>query len=586
MVFFIANRHGRLFPVLLDISATLPYILAKRTCCTFARGHAMTFRLAAVLVLITLGIYGAALQTDFVAGDRQFILNNELAADVPTALQSFITDYWATLGGESFVYYRPLTVLTHCLDTNIWGLNPVGHHLTNIILHAFVTLLVFAFFLQMLPGRPLLCCGAALLFGLHPIHTHSVIYVVGRTDVLATLFCLIALLMLCRRHCTRAQHATGALCYLAALLCKEIAVTLPLLYGMYCLTMPADRRPPLPQFRRATAFLSLALLLYLAARIQAVGLGGPPAAEFVYAFWQRTLFVFMTLGFYCVKILLPLNLCYYSNLVVPYPGMSALDSLLVIAGIACATLTLIFWRKDLAGMMLAWISITLLPVLNIIMLPEIAKENYLYLPSIGFCLLTAIMFDKIKRVVSARIATLLFFCVLLLYGMQITLRTLDYRDPAAYLLSATRVMRPLTLDELENKHYFEGAKNWFTICRNLGYLFAEKKDPLRAEFWFLRALNYTATYFDPRYPAECHIALAELYLKQGRHHEAQTHLNAALLDTSRAHTVYNLLGVGAAMQKNSEAAEDFFLKALAVDPDYTSARTNLTRLRQQQGKRR
>jgi len=541
----------------------------------------MTFRLAIVLALITFGIYGAALQTDFVAGDRQFILNNELAADVPTALQSFIADYWATLGGEAFVYYRPLTVLTHCLDTNLWGLNPVGHHLTNVILHTAVTLLVFLFFLRLLPSRPLLSFGAALLFGLHPIHTHSIIYVVGRTDVLATLFCLLALLMLCRPRCTLIHYSAGALCYLAALLFKEIAVTLPLLYGLYCLTMPAGKKPSLPQFRRATAFLSLALLLYLAARIQAVGLGGPPGTEFLYAFWQRALLVFMTLGFYCVKLLLPLNLCYYSNLVVPYLGMSALDSLLIAAGAVCAALTLIFWRKGLAGMMLAWISITLLPVLNIITLPVIAKENYLYLPSIGFCLLAAMMFDKIKRLVSTRIAVLLFLCVLLLYGMQITLRTLDYRDPAAYLLSATRVMRPLTPDELENKHYFEGAKNWFTTCRNLGYLFIEKKDPASAEFWFLRALDHTAEYFDPGYAAECHLALGELYLKQGRHHEAQTHLNTALLDTGRAHTVYNLLGVGAAMQNDSPAAKAFFLKALEIDPEYSSAHNNLRRLRQQ-----
>ena len=541
----------------------------------------MTFRLAIVLALITFGIYGAALQTDFVAGDRQFILNNELVADVPTALQSFVADYWATLGGEAFVYYRPLTVLTHCLDANLWGLNPVGHHLTNVVLHTVVTLLVFLFFLRLLPGKPLLSFGAALLFGLHPIHTHSIIYVVGRTDMLATLFFLLALLMLCRPRYTLVHYSVGALCYLAALLFKEIAVTLPLLYGLYCLAMPADKRPSLPQFIRAGTFLSVALLLYLAARIQAVGLGGPPVAEFLYTFWQRALLVFMTLGFYCAKLLIPLNLCYYSNLVVPYPGMDALDSLLIVAGAVCATLTLIFWRKGLAGMMLAWISITLLPVLNIITLPVIAKENYLYLPSIGFCLLAAMMFNKIKRVVSARIAALLFICVLLLYGMQVTLRTLDYRDPAAYLLSATRVMRPLTPDELENKHYFEGTKNWFTTCRNLGYLFVEKKDPARAEFWFLRALDHTAEYFNPGYAAECHLALGELYLKQGRVTDARSQLTTALTGSHRPQNAYNLLGVGAAMQKDPKAAERFFLKALEIDSDYTSARANLTRLQQQ-----
>ncbi len=541
----------------------------------------MKFRLAVILALLTFGIYGAALQTDFVAGDRQFILKNELAGDVSTALQSFVTDYWGTLGGESFVYYRPLTVMTHCLDTNLWGHNPIGHHLTTILLHTLVSLLVFAFFLKLLPGRPLLCFGAALLFGLHPIHTHSVIYVVGRTDVLATLFFLISLLMLCRRNSTAMQHAAGALCYLAALLCKEIAVTLPLLYGVYFLSMPAEKRPSLSQFRRATMLLSIALLVYLAARIQAIGLAGPLEADFAYALWQRVALVFMTFGFYCTKLLMPLNLCYYSNLVIPHPGMGAIDSLLIIAGVVCAALTLIFWRRGVVGLMLAWIGITLLPVLNILTLPVLAKENYLYLPSIGFCLLAALMFNTIKRLVNARIAVLLFICVALLYGMQVTLRTVDYRDPAAYLLSAARVMRPLSPNEIEDTHYFEGAKNWFTTCRNLGYLFVEKKKPANAEYWFLRALDYTPAYFDPHYAADCHQALGELYLKQGRMTDAQSQLTKALTGSKRAQNVYNLLGIGAAKQNDSKTAEEFFLKALEIAPDDASARSNLTRLRQQ-----
>ena len=88
----------------------------------------------------------------------------------------------------------------------------------------------------------------------------------------------------------------------------------------------------------------------------------------------------------------------------------------------------------------------------------------------------------------------------------------------------------LAAEELENKHYFEGAKNWFTTCRNLGYLFVEKKDPANAEYWFLQALDHTAAYFDPSYAAECHLALGELYLKQGRIPDAQ---HAAYRGTDR-----------------------------------------------------
>ena len=327
--------------------------------------------------------------------------------------------------------------------------------------------------------------------------------------------------------------------------------------------------------------LSLALLVYLAARIQAIGLGGPPEADFAYAVWQRSLLVFMTVGFYCVKLLLPLNLCYYSTLVIPYPGMGALDILLTLTGVVCTTLMLIFWRRGFAGMMLAWIGITLLPG-TLHCNASGACQGKLSLSALcRFCLLAALLFSKIKHLLSSRIVALLLAFVVLLYSTQVFLRTVDYRDPAAYLLSCVRVMRPLTPDKIENKHYFEGAKNWFTTCRNLGYLFVEKKDPANAEYWFLRALDHTAAYFDPRYAAECHLSLGELYLKQGRIPDAQSQLNEALTGTDKPQQVYNLLGVSAAMHNDPGAAEGFFLKALEIDPGYASARANLARLQQQ-----
>lgn len=101
----------------------------------------------------------------------------------------------------------------------------------------------------------------------------------------------------------------------------------------------------------------------------------------------------------------------------------------------------------------------------------------------------------------------------------------------------------------------------------------------------MRALDHTAAYFDPRYAAECHLELGELYLKQGRIPDAQSQLTAALTGTNKPQAVYNLLGVCAVMHKDPEAAEDFFLKALEIDPDFASARANLARLRRQTGER-
>jgi tetratricopeptide (TPR) repeat protein len=400
----------------------------------------------------------------------------------------------------------------------------------------------------------------------------------GRTDVLAALFCLPCLLMLCRQHCTDAQRALAALCYVAALLCKEIAVTMPLLYGLYCLAAPAPR-PSRAQVLRAAFFLSAGLAAYLVLRIAAIGLGDTPETAITYTLWQRGLLVFMTLGFYCAKLLLPLNLCYYSNLVVPHAGMGVFDILLIAAGAVCAALMLICLRRGMAGMALAWIGIALLPVLNIVTLPVLAKENYLYLPSVGFCLLAALALDFLRRRLSATVAVAVCAAIAVLYGMQLYLRTLDYRDPAAYLLSAVRAMRPVPPEELDNTHYFEGAKNWFTTCRNLGYLFQERGEQGRAEYWFLQALGYTAGYFDPAYAAECRQELGELYVKQKRLSEAHAQLEAALPDAAQPHKVYNLLGVCAAMRSDPASAEAFFKKALEIAPGFEPAGANLARLR-------
>jgi len=104
-----------------------------------------------LLILISVSVYANSLLADFIAGDRQFILQNPLVGDFKAVLQSFTADYWGILGGQSFVYYRPFIILTHFIDFNIYGLNPAGHHFSNIIFHTLVTLLVYRLFCGLFP---------------------------------------------------------------------------------------------------------------------------------------------------------------------------------------------------------------------------------------------------------------------------------------------------------------------------------------------------------------------------------------------------------------------------------------------------
>ena len=83
--------------------------------------------------------------------------------------------------------------MTFFLDVQAWGLHPLGFHLTNVLAHAAVTLAVLAVARLTLDGEPAAAI-CALVFALHPLHTESVSFVSGRTDVIATLFFLLALL--------------------------------------------------------------------------------------------------------------------------------------------------------------------------------------------------------------------------------------------------------------------------------------------------------------------------------------------------------------------------------------------------------
>ena len=88
--------------------------------------------------------------------------------------------------------WHPLTWLSHMLDVQLYGLQPAGHHLTNLVLHLAATLLLFLLFSQM-TGALWRSALVAALFALHPLHVESVAWVSERKDVLSALFFMLTL---------------------------------------------------------------------------------------------------------------------------------------------------------------------------------------------------------------------------------------------------------------------------------------------------------------------------------------------------------------------------------------------------------
>lgn len=129
-------------------------------------------------------------------------------------------------------FYRPLLIVSFIIDAHLGGLNPFVYHLSNVVLHILSTLVLYRLLLK------LNCTNnsaalLSLLFTVHPVLTHAVAWVPGRNDVLLGLFSLLSFLFLLKylEHKTLKTLGYHFLFFACALLSKETAVILPLVYG-------------------------------------------------------------------------------------------------------------------------------------------------------------------------------------------------------------------------------------------------------------------------------------------------------------------------------------------------------------------
>lgn len=157
--------------------------------------------------------------------DQAFVTSNKVVQQgltwtgVKTAFTSML-----------FHLYMPVTLLSHMVDCQLFGLNPLGHHLTSVALHAFNTILLFLLLTRMTKA-PWRSWAVAALFAIHPMHVEAVAWIAERKELLSGLFGLLALGAYVR-YAKTPRRRTMALVFLwmlLGLLCKPMLVTLPCL---------------------------------------------------------------------------------------------------------------------------------------------------------------------------------------------------------------------------------------------------------------------------------------------------------------------------------------------------------------------
>jgi tetratricopeptide (TPR) repeat protein len=299
---------------------------------------------------------------------------------------------WAILSLEYSNWY-PLTWLSHMLDCKLFGLQPWGHHLTNVLLHAANGVLLFLA-LKRLTGARWRSLIVAALFALHPLRVESVAWISERKDVLSAFFGLLALwLYACYAGESKAQcgrkklfYGLTLLFFACGLMSKSMLVTLP------CLLLLLDFWP-LERWRlkskgslvlEKVPFFLLVIPVSLAV-YHAQNAGGQFLLRLPLSFRLET--ALMGYARYLGKMFWPANF----SVLYPYPDHWPASQLLFAAALILGMSAVAFGlRRQRPYLLVGWLWYlgTLVPVIGLIPLGAQSMSNrYTYLPMIGILLL-------------------------------------------------------------------------------------------------------------------------------------------------------------------------------------------------------
>jgi protein O-mannosyl-transferase len=333
------------------------------------------------LFLATLAVYSSVTHFDFVNfDDPDYITNN------PRVSQGITADgiEWALISGEGANWF-PVTRLSHMLDVQLFGLNAGWHHLTNVLLHALATLLLFAF-LYRATGARWPSAFVAFLFALHPLHVESVAWVTERKDVLSACFWFLALWAYVRyaERPGAARYLLALAAFCLGLMSKPMIVTLPLL--LLLLDIWPLRRGPW-RLREKLPFFALSIGGSIVTYAVQSGAG---AAEALHVpLGLRIENALVSYAIYAANTFWPVDLAVFY----PYPQSLPVWQV-ALASVILAGVFLLAWRQFKTQPYLAvgwlWYLVTLVPVIGLVQVGAQARaDRYTYVPMVGLGIMLA-----------------------------------------------------------------------------------------------------------------------------------------------------------------------------------------------------
>jgi tetratricopeptide (TPR) repeat protein len=505
------------------------------------------------LVLATLIAYGPALPAGFVWDDDLNLTENPLLT-APDGLRRI----WFTL--ESPVQYFPLTFTTFYMERGLWGLNPAGYHLVNLLLHAANALLVWRVLTRLrVPGAWL----AAAIFALHPVQVESVAWISERKNVLMGFFFLLTLLAWIKfidAQCKRPWrfYVLSLVFYALALSAKTTACTLPaaLLLILWLEKMPINWR----RLAQVAPFVAMGIGMGLISMWWERHHHDTEGKPFEIGLMERVLIASRAVWFYAGKLLWP------ANLTVDYTRwtISASDPSDYVWVAATAALGVVIWRaRRWAGRSVevaaAFFVATLSPMLGFIMhhmyMYSFVADHFQYLACIGPIALTAAGMEiGLGRIAPGKHFLRPVLCAALL----ITLGALTWKQCGMYANEETLWQTTLR----------QNPNSWLAQA-SLGTAASENGQLDEAIAHYQKALAINPNF------AKVHYNLGVCFFQLGRMDEAIAQYKKEIEISPDHAMAHNNLGLALARKGEVDEAIAEYQKALAIEPDMGAAHDNL-----------
>jgi tetratricopeptide (TPR) repeat protein len=520
-----------------------------------------------LIVSATVLVYANSLSGAFVFDDTKQIVGNPALRSWGNILRAFTSDVWSFQRGTLTKdvpppYYRPLFTAYLTINYKLFGLWEPGWHLMNLLVHTGATVAVF-FLIKRLSGDRLIATLAALVFGLHPAHVESVSWISGIPDPLAALFFVPSLIWYVRYRLEGDKKflIASVIAYGLAALCKETPLTLPLVFIVWELTRAGTRQSLSTRGREIfSRLIPYAVMAgaYLALRFAVLG-----RISWKHPFMARVpdSAIWMTVPYVFVSYLRHLVAPFYLSLIYGTSFVTtATDPRFLVPAALIVVLVVLLWayRKKLRGdswIALALIVVPLLPVLNLRVFhyEYIIQDRYLYLPSIGFCYLIAILLVRWSHR-QKQLASATAIAIIVAFGVSTYAQNRVWHDAVS----------------LWRRAVYYSPNSWSTHY-NLGLAYLNLKQNQAAVDELVEANR-----LNPREPT----VLNNLALAHGAAGDiagAIAILREALKLDPTLIEAHNNLGAFLFERKNFNEARMEFLDVLARDPTSVSARFNLAR---------